>query len=159
MGAYQSLLEELKYFNMKTISVSRDFSEFPNLRHCSISDNSGEEFYHKVLNRAFVEVLNKNEKLCVNLDETAGYASSFLDEAFGNLVYDFTLAIVEKNIEVVSAQEPHWKEMILTQTFPQWEERRKNGKAPKVTANHGAWFRLVDKQLKQEIWENPVASA
>ena len=72
---------------MKTISVLENFSEFPTLRYCNISDNSGEEFYHKVLNKEFKVAYEKKEKLIVNLDYTAGYAPSFLDESFGNLVF------------------------------------------------------------------------
>lgn len=142
---------------MKTISVLEDFSEFPALRHCNISDQSGEKFYHNVFNNAFKEAYEKNEKLTVNLDETAGYASSFLDEAFGNLVYDFTLEVVEPKIEIISEQEPHWKDMILNQTFPQWEKRRKNNQRPKVTAKHKPWYRLINKELKLKIWEEPAA--
>ena len=99
------------------ISVLNDFSEFPGLRHCDISDRSGEEFYHSVLNKAFKKAYEMNEKLVVCLDETDGYASSFLDEAFGNLVYDFTLNIVKNHIEIISEEEPHWKELIENQTF------------------------------------------
>ena len=134
-----------------------NFSEFPALRHCNISDNSGEEFYHKVLNKVLKDAYEKGEKLTVNLDNTAGYASSFLDEAFGNLVYDFTLDVVKKNIEIISYQEPHWKDMIENQTYMQWEKRRKNNQNPKVTKNHEAWFRLENNQLKSKIWEHPAA--
>lgn len=143
---------------MKTISVLNDFSENPNLRHCSISDNSGEQFYHSVLNTAFKNAYENGEKLTVNLDGTAGYASSFLDEAFGNLVYDFTLDKVKNNVEIISEQEPHWKQMILTQTYPEWEDRRKNEKPPKVTIDHPAWFRLIDNQLISNTWEHPVVA-
>ncbi len=141
---------------MKTISILGDFSEFPGLRNCNISENSGEEFYHKVLNREFKVAFEKKEKLAVNLDATAGYASSFLDEAFGNLVYDFSLEIVKKNIEIISNQEPHWKLMIETQTFPQWEKRRINNEPPKVTKDHNAWYRLTDTELKFAKWEQPA---
>lgn len=141
---------------MAIISVRENFSEFPNLRHCNISDKSGEEFYHKVLNKAFKEAYEKGENLTVNLDSTAGYASSFLDEAFGNLVYDFTLDVVKKKIEIISEQEPHWKSMILDQTYNQWEARRKNKQVPKVTADHEAWYRLVNNELISKVWESPV---
>lgn len=134
-----------------------DFSEFPALRHCNISDESGEKFYHKILNKAFKEAYEKNEKLTIDLDATAGYASSFLDEAFGNLVYDFTLDVVRSKIEIISKQEPHWKDMILNQTFIQWEDRRKKKQQPVVTANHEAWYRLINNELKCEIWEQPAA--
>lgn len=140
---------------MRTISVLDNFSEFPALRHCNISDESGEKFYHKVLNKAFKEAYDNNEKLTVNLDATAGYASSFLDEAFGNLVFDFTLDVVKSKIEIISEQEPHWKEMILEQTFPQWEARRKNEQNPVVTSSHEAWYRLINNEIKQGIWEQP----
>ena len=143
---------------MKTISVLDNFSEFPALRHCNISDKSGEEFYHNILNEEFKKAYEKNEKLTVNLDATAGYASSFLDEAFGNLVYDFTLEAVKKTIEIISEQEPHWKEMIINQTYQEWETRRKENKSPIVTIVHQAWFRLINKELKSEVWERPVVA-
>jgi len=138
---------------MKIISVLENFSEFPGLRHCDISDKSGEEFYHTVLNITFKEAVEADDKLTVNLDKTAGYASSFLDEAFGNLVYDFTLEVVRKNVIIISIQEDHWKEMLENQTYIQWEDRRVSGQRPKVTKNHPAWFRLVNGELKEEVWE------
>lgn len=141
---------------MKTISVLENFSEFPGLRHCDISDKSGEEFYHTVLNTSFKEAYETKDKLTVDLDKTAGYASSFLDEAFGNLVYDFTLEVVRRNVIIISIQEEHWKDMIENQTYLQWEERRKSGQRPKVTKNHPAWFRLVNEVLTSDVWEQVV---
>lgn len=140
---------------MKTIRVLDDFSEYPGLRHCNISDNSGEEFYHSVLNTSFKEALNNSEKLTVILDNTAGYASSFLDEAFGNLVYDFTLNLVKNNIVIISEQEAHWKDMIENQTYKQWEERRINSQKPKVTKLHKEWYRYIDKEFISKVWEFP----
>lgn len=134
------------------ISILKDFTEFPGLRHCNISDNSGEEFYHSVLNKAFKEAYEKKEKLVVSLDDTAGYASSFLDEAFGNLVYDFTYDVVTHYIDIISEQEPHWKELIEKQTFEEWEKRRKDNKPPKITKEHDAWFKLIDNQIQEKIW-------
>lgn len=141
---------------MATLSIHDSFSEYTGLRHCDISDNSGEEFYHKVLNKAFKDALENKEKLTVILDKVDGYASSFLDEAFGNLVYDFTLEKVKKNVEIISEQEPHWKKMIETRTYDQWEERRKKGESPKVTVEHPAWYRLINNDLKLDVWEKPV---
>lgn len=141
---------------MKTISVLNNFNEYPGLRNCSISEFSGEDFYHKILNNSFKEAFEKKEILQINLDGTGGYASSFLDEAFGNLVYDFTLAEVKKYIEIVSKQEPEWKDMIENKTFIEWENRRKKKEKPKVTASHSAWYRLIDNSLKFEAWEQPT---
>lgn len=141
---------------MVFIKILNDFSEFPALRHCNISANSGEQFYHEVLNTKFAEAFSKKEMLSVVLDETAGYASSFLDEAFGNLVFDFTLEVVAKNVEIISIQEPHWKKMIIEQTYPQWESRRKSKQIPVVTETHKPWFRLINGQLQQNVWQSPA---
>jgi hypothetical protein len=134
----------------------KDFSEYPGLRNCNISDKSGEEFYHTVLNQAFKEAYAKKEKLVINLDNTAGYASSFLDEALGNLVFDFSLKTVKEYLVIISQQEPHWKNMIENQTFLQWEKRRTDRENPKVTKLHQEWYRLVNNQLTLKIWEQPV---
>lgn len=141
---------------MVHISVLKDFSEFPGLRNCSISDDSGELFYHKVLNPQFKKAYETHQQLEVDLDNTGGYASSFLDEAFGNLVYDFTLDVIKKNVIIISQQQPHWKDMIEKKTYLEWEKRRKENERPKVTVSHEAWYRLQGNQLVQKIWEQPV---
>lgn len=138
---------------MKPISIKKDFTEYPGLRHCSISDDSGEEFYHKILNKAFKEALDKGLKLTVDIDNTAGYAPSFLDEAFGNLVYDFGLKTVRGNLIVISTQEPTWIEMIEEQSYGEWEERRVTNNAPKITSDHDPWYRLINNKLELDVWK------
>jgi hypothetical protein len=138
--------------NRNNISVLDSFTEYPGLRHCSVSDDSGEEFYHTVLNSSFKQAIDKNEVLVVCLDGTAGYAPSFLDEAFGNLVYDFSLSEVKEKIEIVSEEEPSWIEMIFNETFMQWEQRRIRKETPKITGEHPAWYRLNDGKLELGTW-------
>lgn len=138
------------------IKIATIFSEYPGLRHCTISEKSGEQFYHDILNEKFYESLLSKQKLSVDLDNTAGFASSFLDEAFGNLVFDFTLEKVKKNIEIISTQEPHWKEMIMDRTFIQWEQRRLNQKNPVVTKLHNPWYRLINNEFEKKVWEKPI---
>lgn len=142
---------------MSVLSIKDSFSEFTGLRHCNISDNSGEEFYHKILNKAFKEAFEKQEQLVIILDKVDGYASSFLDEAFGNLVYDFHLINVKKSIQIISEQEPHWKDMIENKTYNEWESRRLEGETPKITASHEPWYRLIGKDIKLNVWEEFVA--
>ena len=48
--------------------------------------HSGEEFRDDILLPKFEEVVKANGRLIVVLDGTKGYASSFLEEAFGGLV-------------------------------------------------------------------------
>lgn len=132
---------------METVKVL-DFSEYPGLRHCSVSDDSGEEFYHKVLNANFAKALENQTTLIVDLDGTAGYAPSFLDEAFGNLVFDFTLAKVQEDLVIKSEEEPDWLEVMNNETFLQWEERRLENKSPKKTKKHQDWYTWLDNELK-----------
>ena len=132
---------------MENIIYIKDFTEYPGLRHSSISDDSGEEYYHSTLNHAFKNSYEKKQRLVINMDFTAGYAPSFLDEAFGNLIYDFGLETVNNLLEIVSEQEPDLKEMLISETFPQWEQRRNNNDEPKKTKTHQEWFRLVNNKL------------
>jgi hypothetical protein len=67
---------------MKTIYV-KDFTEFPGPRYIRLGPNSGEEYRTNYLIPALKE---SDEEICVNLDGTMGYGSSFLEEAFGGLV-------------------------------------------------------------------------
>lgn len=121
-----------------------DFTEYPGLRHNEVSDKSGEEYYHKILNKAFYESYLKNEKLKVNLDGTAGYAPSFLDEAFGNLVFDFGVDLVKKFLEIVSLEEPDLIEIIEDETFNEWQTRRDKKQEPKKTVSHDNWHAIVN---------------
>ncbi|WP_071146174.1 STAS-like domain-containing protein [Bacteroides ihuae] len=137
---------------MTTINIAKDYSLFTGLRHCNISEKSGEDFYHTKLNTAFKEAFEKKDKLTIILDGVDGFAPSFLDEAFGNLVYDFGLTNVKAYLEVASLLEPQWIDMITQQTYPQWEKRREKSITPKKTITHKPWFRIVDSKIECEKW-------
>lgn len=92
----------------------RDFSKTPNARYREDGDFSGEEFYDNYLKKAFEESIAKNEKLVVDLDGTEGYATSFLDEAFGRLAEEFGSKRVLNNLELISKEEPDWIDEIKT---------------------------------------------
>ncbi|RRW40999.1 MULTISPECIES: STAS-like domain-containing protein [Pseudomonas] len=82
-----------------------DFSEFPGPRKESIGPNSGEKFRDEKLIPA-IHKYGKNLK--VNLDDTAGYGSSFLEEAFGGLIRcgidkDVVLSICDN---LISSEDP-----------------------------------------------------
>lgn len=66
---------------MKTISIAGDFTKYPGGRYKKHGTGSGEEFREKFL----IPNLQKEEQLTIILDGTAGYSSSFLEEAFGGL--------------------------------------------------------------------------
>ena len=139
------------------ISIKNDFNYFPGIRHWENSDNSAEEFYHTILNKKFKESLERNEKLVIDLDYVNGYAPSFLDESFGNLVFDFTLDKVYKNIEIISYEEDVWIDYIKNKTFKKWEKRRKENIIPQKTKDFGPWFRFIDNTFIENVWVQPTS--
>jgi hypothetical protein len=67
-----------------------DFTEYPGVRYIAQGEDTGERFYIAKIKPAFEQCILENKKLVVDLDDTAGYASSFLDECFGNNFYPRT---------------------------------------------------------------------
>lgn len=118
----------------RVLKVLTDYTEFPGPRYIKQDQrhSSGEEFYITKLNPMFAECLREKDKLVVNLDGTSGYPSSFLDESFGQLVYDFTKAVVSANVKIISARKK-WPRMIEEETFPEWESRRLKRQVPLVS--------------------------
>lgn len=129
-----------------------DYSQSPGPRYCAQGADSGEDFYHKKLNALFTAAFQEQVLLIITLDGADGYASSFLDEAFGNLVYDFGAEIVNKNLVIISQDEDVWIDMLKNETIPEWEKRRLSGEKPKITEEHDKWFRLDNGKLKEDIW-------
>ncbi len=68
--------------SQKTIDIGLDFSKVPAGRHPEDGDFSGETFREQLLKPA----LEKYDRVEVVLDNTEGFGSSFLEEAFGGLV-------------------------------------------------------------------------
>lgn len=110
-----------------------DFSTRPGPRYRSQGEFSGEEFFEKCLNEWFCEARESGRTLRVVLDGTDGYLSSFIDEAFGRLVYTYGIDEVNRILELVSDEEPVWKSKLADKTFPAWQERREKGEAPRMT--------------------------
>ena len=64
----------------------RDFTSTPGPRMIQDGPHSGEEFRDKHLLPKFQKAVEEGVCLNVILEETKGYASSFLEEAFGGLI-------------------------------------------------------------------------
>ena len=94
------------------IKIAEEFSKTPGARYYKDGKKSGQEFYETLLSKKFKTALEKKEKLTVDLDGTEGYATSFLDEAFRSLAEEFTPKVVLENLEIISEDEPDWKEEI-----------------------------------------------
>lgn len=110
-----------------------DFTEYPDVRYRDQDEHSGEEYYYDVINPNFKLALSQNKILTVDLDNTAGYASSFLDEAFGNLVYDFDFNSIKNHLDIISTQEPDWKDIILDEILYIWKKKKDTDKPRKET--------------------------
>ena len=105
--------------------------------------------------RWFVDAFRNKEQCKIILDGGEdGYGPSFRDEAFGNLVYDFSLDIANKYLILESPGEELWKEEIVENTFPDWEKRRLEKDEPKQTEAHSVWYRLVKDKLELQIWKS-----
>lgn len=127
-----------------------DFAEYPGPRYQRQGPSSGEEYYLKVLNPSFAECYKRGEVLEVFLDGTAGYPSSFLDESFGELVYDFSLNIVEKYLRIITNRYSRHLDMIKNETFPQWEKKRiRHDQVVRTISNISVYY-IDDGKLQQK---------
>jgi hypothetical protein len=90
----------------KKISIGADFSETPIGRYLEDGDFSGQRFREEFL----VPALNDFDKIAVQIDDTEGYGSSFLDEAFGGLIrhHPFTERDLREKITIL-CEKPEFK--------------------------------------------------
>lgn len=90
-------MKEILYIN-----IANDFTDTPGARYHEDGDFSGQDFREKFIEPNF----NKYEKIKINLDGTEGYATSFLEEAFGGTSRKFGIDAALKKFEFVSNEEP-----------------------------------------------------
>ena len=98
------------------IKISRDFSQTPGPRSRDEGDFSGKEFLETILRPKFEEALDTTTRLRIDLDGTDGYATSFLESAFGGLSRCFKDRLssnqILDNISFISIEEPYLIEEI-----------------------------------------------
>lgn len=108
-----------------------DFGEYPGPRYKSQGLDSAELFYEDLLNPYFKEAVADREILTLDLDFTAGYSPSFIDEIFGNLIYDFDFKDIEKFLKIKSEEEPHWINVVKEDVWPKWIKKKNAGEPRK----------------------------
>lgn len=89
-----------------TINICNEFTNAPGARHRNESEYSGEQFREELLEPRYLEAIRNNEILTVELDGGYGYATSFLEEAFGGLARKYDINQVLKTIKIISEDEP-----------------------------------------------------
>jgi hypothetical protein len=92
----------MEKINLKFIE---EFTPYPGGRSRSCGSHSAEEFYEEHLQIKFKQAVGEDKILVIDLDGAAGYAGSFLDEAFGRLGYEFGLDECKKRLEITGKEE------------------------------------------------------
>jgi hypothetical protein len=90
---------------MRTITISSDFTDSPGARLISEGPFSGQEFRERFLEPLFTSQ-SDNEPVSIILDGVEGYATSFLEEAFGGLARKYGKEKVRSRLEFVSLEDP-----------------------------------------------------
>ncbi len=96
------------------LNIAEEFTTTPGIRYRKDSDYSGEEFREVLLYPAYLRAIRENKRLYIDIDGGYGYATSFLEEAFGGLV---RVEGVDANkllsiLEIKSEDEQEWIEKI-----------------------------------------------
>lgn len=89
-----------------------DFTRTPGPRHRDEGEFSGEQFRDEYLDPRFQTAREEGKTLLVDLDGTSGYASSFLEEAFGGLVRLHSVDAVTETVRVKSDTRPWYKDEV-----------------------------------------------
>ena len=85
--------------------VAKDFSRTPGPRRRAEGKFSGEEFLD-LLRIRYVAAVKTESVLTIDLDGAAGYATSFLEAAFGGLAREFDPEEVHRTLKIKSDEEP-----------------------------------------------------
>lgn len=92
------------------VSIAQDFSKVPAGRYVTDGEVSGETFREKILK----PLLASQGEVVIDLDNTEGYGSSFLEEAFGGLVRSgMSAEVLRTRLKFVSEEDPSLIEEIL----------------------------------------------
>lgn len=87
-----------------TIHIARDFSPAPAGRYPEDGPFNGQLFRESLL----LPAVREHDEVRVNLDDTGGYGSSFLEEAFGGLVRaGFTPKQLHEKLKVISSRQTY----------------------------------------------------
>lgn len=87
------------------VSIARDFTTAPGFRFRTDGEHSGEEFRETFLEPHFIAPSDESI-VTINFDGVAGYATSFLEEAFGGLARTYGQARCLRKLELISEEEP-----------------------------------------------------
>ena len=90
-----------------TLCIATEYSKFPGPRFKHEGRHSAEEFRNNLLEPRFQEAQRSGKRLLVDLDGGYGYATSFLEEAFGGLARIHGPDVVLRALRFRSNDEPY----------------------------------------------------
>lgn len=90
---------------MIKVKISDDYTKTPGGRFEAEGSFSGEDFRNKLLEAKYQTAKQEGDTLVVDLDGGYGYATSFLEEAFGGLARK-TKDPYLRTIKIISNEEP-----------------------------------------------------
>jgi hypothetical protein len=81
-----------------SIDIGKDFNPLLGGRSIKVGPFSGELFYNECLEPKYKLAIQEGKELHIYLDNAKGYASSFLDQSFGELARKYNKPDVQKTI-------------------------------------------------------------
>jgi hypothetical protein len=93
--------------------IADEFTRTPGPRYIHEGPNSAEQFLKDIFRNRFLRAVENNEVIDVDLDDTAGYATSFLEGTFGELARENSISLVLKHIKILSPKKPWYKEEVM----------------------------------------------
>lgn len=98
---------------MRIFSIAKEFSRTPSARTEAEGKHPGMQL-RKLLYPILIDCIETKEKIKIDLDGTAGYGTSFLEETFGGLIRNegLLLSDLEKVMLFKTDEEPELEEEI-----------------------------------------------
>jgi hypothetical protein len=96
----------------RVLRIATEFSEMPGPRYKVEGDFSGELFRENHLEPLYLKCKEQGDTLLVDLDNTEGYATSFIEESFGGLKRRYPNDNVLDVISIKCDDEPFLKDEV-----------------------------------------------
>jgi hypothetical protein len=108
------------------IKIAKDFSLTPGPRYIKEGEDSGELFRSTCLVNKVKEAIANHIKIEINLDGTAGYGTSFLEESFGGLIREDKIPFhaLKELFIITSSEEPYLIDDIKQYLIDAYEESK-----------------------------------
>lgn len=109
------------------INIREDFSATPGPRYIHEGKFSGELFRKDILFPRVSDAIKNNIPFVVNLDRTAGYGTSFLEESFGGLIriHNLPYEKIKQLMTLVSNEEDYLIDDVNEYLNDAFEESKK----------------------------------